>query len=289
MSVRTIEVTITGEFISKDTKNAGVQGEGNVTSLHIVMDETWKDYGKRIVWRDALGENPVAVILYNEIDDLLAGVNPLEFDTTIPSEPLALAGWCSFTIEGYFSDEPGSVAYSVTDHLLVKPNEQLYQPAEPTAGQALQLQAEIEKIIPQVTALVEGAMGSLEDTEREMSVWEPWDREREYQPLNKVAWQGRSFICVYPHRGVDPLADTAPSGVGLFWLLIADKGDRGEQGLQGVTGPPGPQGVAGFTVETSGAVAFNVDEYGHLWVYSTGEEATAYFIDENGHLCYQVS
>ena len=34
---RTINVTVTGEFVRKDSKNAGVQGEANVTGLHIVM------------------------------------------------------------------------------------------------------------------------------------------------------------------------------------------------------------------------------------------------------------
>ena len=38
---RTINVTVTGEFVRKDSKNAGVQGEANVTGLHIVMSDDW--------------------------------------------------------------------------------------------------------------------------------------------------------------------------------------------------------------------------------------------------------
>ena len=60
---RRINVTVTGQFVQKDTKNAGVMGEGNVTALHLTLDDTWAGYGKRVVWRDAAGENPVAVVL----------------------------------------------------------------------------------------------------------------------------------------------------------------------------------------------------------------------------------
>ena len=62
---RTINVTVTGEFVRKDSKNAGVQGEANVTGLHIVMSDDWEAFSKRIIWRNALGESPVAVLLYN--------------------------------------------------------------------------------------------------------------------------------------------------------------------------------------------------------------------------------
>ncbi len=291
MSVRTVNVTVTGEFVRKDTKNAGVQGEANVTTLHIVMDETWEKYGKRLVWRDATGGNPVAIILYNEITDLASGKDPLVFDTPIPSEPLALSGWCSFTIEGYLSDNPSKVACSVMDQLLVKPNDNTYNPAEPTKSQALQLQAEIEKILPDVTKLVVDALETLEDTEQEISVWEQWDKDRAYRPLNKVAWRGRSYLCKKFHANVDPYVDVANDIQGIegnFWLLIADKGDRGEQGLQGRMGPPGPQGISGVAVETQGSVAFNVDENGHLLCFYAGEDVPPYFIDEHGHLCYDV-
>ena len=96
---RTINVTVTGEFVRKDSKNAGVQGEANVTGLHIVMSDDWEAFSKRIIWRNALGESPVAVLLYNSVEDLVAKKDPLTFDTAIPAEPLALEGWCSFTIE----------------------------------------------------------------------------------------------------------------------------------------------------------------------------------------------
>lgn len=257
MSERVIRVQVDGEFIRKDSKNAGVQGDGNVTTLHIALDESWKSFAKRIVWRDAEGEKPVAVILYHEVADILNGGDPLHFETPIPSEPMSIAGWCSFTLEGFQDGDPKKVAYSVTDHLFVQPNDQIYAPAEPTPGQALQLQSEIEAILGQVTDMVGDALEKLEDTEQEMQVWEPWDAEKVYRPLNKVSHRGSSYFCIRICAGILPDVDVAddPAGViGTFWLLIAKKGDQGEQGAmgpqggsgqQGIQGPAGPQGIEG--------------------------------------------
>lgn len=50
---RTIQMQVNGEFVRKDGKNAGVQGEANVTKLSIQFSEEWGSFSKRIVWRDA--------------------------------------------------------------------------------------------------------------------------------------------------------------------------------------------------------------------------------------------
>ena len=172
---RTINVTVTGEFVRKDSKNAGVQGEANVTCLHIVMSDDWEAFSKRIIWRNALGESPVAVLLYNSVEDLVAKKDPLTFDTAIPAEPLALEGWCSFTIEGFRESDPTAVAITVTDHLLVKPNDAYTTPKEPTPTQAQQLQTQIDGIVPQVSTLVGNAIEALEQAEEAVKVWEAYD------------------------------------------------------------------------------------------------------------------
>ena len=101
---RIIEVKINGQFSSKSSKCAGVRGEGNVTSLRITFDQSWQGYGKRIIWRNAKGLNPVAVIL--DTQSLIDPENSqLGYITYIPPEPLEFAGWCSFTVEGYSEDE----------------------------------------------------------------------------------------------------------------------------------------------------------------------------------------
>ena len=132
--MRTIHVNITGMFVQKDCKNGGVQGEGNATQLHITFDETWKGYGKRVIWRNAQGENPVAVVL---IAAAAAGTaNTLTYDTPIPAEALALPGWCSFTVEGFQDAETASAMFSVRDVLQVMENDGANSPAEPTPSES---------------------------------------------------------------------------------------------------------------------------------------------------------
>lgn len=132
--MRTIHVNITGMFVQKDCKNGGVQGEGNATQLHITFDETWKGYGKRVIWRNAQGENPVAVVL---IAAAAAGTaNTLTYDTPIPAEALALPGWCSFTVEGFQDAETASAMFSVRDVLQVMENDGANSPAKPTPSES---------------------------------------------------------------------------------------------------------------------------------------------------------
>ena len=156
MSTRTINVAITGQFVKKDSKNAGVMGEGNVTTLHITMDDSWAGYGKRIVWRDANGENPVSIVLMEPVE--VDTNNGLMFDTLIPSEPLALPGWCSFTLEGYKEqDGVHSVSMSVSDHLFVEESDSYYKPAEPTPSEMQQILETISKNEEIVTAAATAA------------------------------------------------------------------------------------------------------------------------------------
>lgn len=242
---RTINVTVTGEFVRKDSKNAGVQGEANVTCLHIVMSDDWEAFSKRIIWRNALGESPVAVLLYNSVEDLVAKKDPLTFDTAIPAEPLALEGWCSFTIEGFRESNPTAVAITVTDHLLVKPNDAYNTPKEPTPTQAQQLQTQIDGIVPQVSTLVGNAIEALEQAEEAVKVWETYDSAKTYLPLQKVSRLGSSYICKAACKGVAPELDVAGGVEGAHWLLIASKGDQGEQGAEGPQGKTGKQGIQG--------------------------------------------
>lgn len=310
---RIINVAVNGNFVRKDSKNAGVQGEANVTTLHIVLSDDWEEFSKRIIWRDAQGENPVSVLLFNSVEDLVKKKDPLVFDTPIPAEPLALHGWCSFTIEGFRDSNPTAVSISVSDNLMVQVNDAYNAPAEPTPSQAQQLQTQIDTIVPQVSELVGNAIEALEQAEEAVKVWEVWDSEKKYLPLQKVSRLGSSYICVAANVGVDPALDVAgENGQGDCWLLIASKGDKGDQGAegpeglqgiqglqgqrgeqgergpQGVQGPPGPRGIDGVSVQTAGMVSFRVTEDGHLMCAYTGDERPDYYINKEGHLCLKI-
>ena len=142
---RNINVEINGQFVQKNSKNAGVMGEGNVTSMHITFDASWTGYGKRIVWRDANGENAVSVVLFDPI--VQEEQDHLTADTTIPREPLSVPGWCSFSIEGY-KEEDGThkVSFSVSDYLFVAESDSYNKPAEPTPSQTQQILEELVKM-----------------------------------------------------------------------------------------------------------------------------------------------
>lgn len=141
--MRTINVEIVGQFIKKDNKNAGVKGESNATTLHITLDETWRGFGKRIIWRDATGQNPTSIILfaYNSLSN-----DPLTYDTYIPTEPLMIPGWCSFTLEGYREvDGVHQVEISITDELYVEDIGAVRQLAASTASEEQQIMEALGK------------------------------------------------------------------------------------------------------------------------------------------------
>lgn len=140
---RVINVEIMGQFIKKDNKNAGVKGESNTTLMHITLDETWRGFGKRLIWRDSTGGNPTAIILfgYNSLSN-----DPLVYDTYIPTEPLAVPGWCSFTLEGYREvDGIHQVEISITDLLYVEDIGAVRTLATPTESEELQIMEALGK------------------------------------------------------------------------------------------------------------------------------------------------
>jgi len=147
--LREITVKVKGQFIQKNSKLGGIQGEGNVTRMRLLLDDSWAGYDKRIVWRDARGLNAVAVVL--GVQHKTDGESGQDYTLYIPPEPLAYAGWCSFAIEGYTVREDGTVAVALTvaDRLEVKAGE-YGQPAEPTPSQALQMQHELELIVGEI-------------------------------------------------------------------------------------------------------------------------------------------
>ena len=146
---RLIEVKVRGNFVSKDNKNAGTQGEYNITTMRIEFDEGWDGYAKHLTFWNAYGENPVKRILTADLlEDITA--NTRIYAVKIPGEPLAEAGEMSFVIDGYID---GVLQRTVEDRLTVKPAnsaEDAGQPADPTPSQAQQLQAEIDAVMVEI-------------------------------------------------------------------------------------------------------------------------------------------
>ena len=279
-ATRTINISVNKEIIKKDSKNAGVKGDANATQLNIIFSEEWSEYSKRIVWLNAMGENAVADILYNDVADLVSGRDPLNFVTCVPAEAMSAEGWCSFTVEGYKEAEPTAIALTATEYLWVADSDRHYKPEDVTPTQAQQLHSMIEGITEETAAIVAEAKESLNTAQKDISVWENWDAEKEYVPLNKVVKEGSSYICVAPNRGINPGGDID----GVYWMLIAAKGERGLQGLPGRDGERGPQGINGVAVAAEGIVAFNVDGNGDLWMSYTDGETPKYYLGADGCL-----
>ena len=303
---RTINVVITGQFVKKDSKNAGVMGEGNVTTLHIAFDDSWTGYGKRIVWRNANGENPVSIVLF---DPGTGQEGKMVYDTLIPAEPLALPGWCSFTVEGY-KDQDGvhSVSMSVSDHLYVEESDSYYKPAEPSIGLAQQIMETLgqseETIRSYMTEAKSWAVGGTGYRESE-----DIDNSKYYSEQSRIAADDSATSASEAEESADA-ANTS--------MLNAEKSaEESEKAKQAIfdmsvsaeTLPPFdqakaekivtgdtvhikfsiPQGFSGSTVDASGLYGFHVDENGYLILSYTGENPPDFRIDENGDLIYTIN
>lgn len=146
---RIIEVKVSGNYIRKDNKNAGVKGEAEVTNLRITFDEGWDNYAKSITFWDALGGNPVKRTLTADLIDDLAE-NQRIYLVPIPKEPMSEAGMLTFVIDGYFE---GKRQRSISDALEVKDSpfaDNAGEPTDPTPTQAEQLQGQIDKFMDEL-------------------------------------------------------------------------------------------------------------------------------------------
>lgn len=145
---RIIEVKVNGNYVFKDSQNAGSQGEGNITALRIEFDDGWDGFSKIITWWDAKGENPTSRVLTTDLlEDITASSRV--YLILIPPEPLAIWGKCMFAIDGYTNGKRQKSAYA---EMIVKPNGngQDVMIEEPSPGQIEQLQVQIDAIMEDI-------------------------------------------------------------------------------------------------------------------------------------------
>mgnify|MGYP006923211087 CR=1 FL=1 len=151
---RNINIRVGGNFISKDSRNAGVSGEGNVAMLRIEFDESWDGYAKTVTFWDAHGKNPVKRTL---TVDYIVNIqeNPRLYLVPIPPEPMTEAGVMSFVIDGY---EEGRRQRSIEGKLEVKyapMEDNAGEPTDPTPTQSEQLQLQIDALITNIQGAYE--------------------------------------------------------------------------------------------------------------------------------------
>lgn len=153
---RIIQVKVSGDYLTKDTDQAGTQHEANATRLRITFDESWDSYAKSVTFWDARGLNPVTRVL---TVDLLEDITK---DTRIylcpiPGEPMAIAGKFQFVIEGYVGAQRQR---AVGDVLRARPAPRvadIVPSVDPTPTQAQQIQGQIEAVIGDIQRAVNAA------------------------------------------------------------------------------------------------------------------------------------
>lgn len=149
MNNRQINIVVDGSHLTKDRGTAGVQHEGNSTVLRIKFDETWDNLAKSVTWWNARGLNPVVRVLTADmLEDIKTSTRV--YLCPIPAEPLTEAGMCTFVIDGFLD---GKRQRSISDQLKVTAAPYAAQAgnaADPTPTQAEQLQAQIERILPDI-------------------------------------------------------------------------------------------------------------------------------------------
>lgn len=298
-----ININVNGQFISKSGKNAGGAGSGNSAALRITFGSEWDAFTKRIIWRDARGENETSVLLSAGLTEEAA------YTTAIPPEALKYTGWCSFTLEGYYSEFPQQAVRSISDKLFVSYAEGAEDCAELTPPESMQLHEEFEQLLPSVKSLLEGTEQKLEKELEQNSVWENFNEEKLYFPGNKVLYGGSSYLCKKETIGTLP-------GNGDCWQLIASRGIRGLRGLQGPRGirgdkgdtgdkgekgndgekgekgekgDTGERGPGGTVVPSNGFYSFSVDDSGNLIVsYPDAATKPQAELNENGELLLEI-
>lgn len=289
-----ITINIKGQFVTKSSKNAGSAGSANNTAINIVFNEEWEGFAKRIIWRNSKGENETSVLLVPEVAD-----TSTSYKTYIPPEATDTEGWCSFTVEGYYVNDPTMVHKSVTDRLFVAYSEtKEYGNISP--DEAMQLHAEFEMLMPKVNEKIKKTEKDLEDLCANINSWGMYDVSTVYKKGNKVSYNGRCYVCRTDVQGVSPANEN-------YWLMIADRGEKGERGLQGIKGnrgdkgekgnkgdkgdkgDKGERGINGFVVPSDGFYSFDVDENGDLWVHYPDENNPPDIsLNENGELIINI-
>ena len=105
---RVINVRIDGSYVTKDSRLAGVQGEGNVTTMRFTFGDSWTGYAKKVTFTNAKGENQTTIELLLTIDDDKTNNNI--YECKIPGEALTEPGECTFFVEGVCASDGEQVS-----------------------------------------------------------------------------------------------------------------------------------------------------------------------------------
>ena len=108
---RIIECQVTDEYVRGSGMVVGAAGSHNDVALRLAFNPMWAGTTRSIVWKDALGGNPIVTILGT---DLLVPGETEVYIVPIPAEPKAYAGDMSMTIKGAVVDGDKETSATLT-------------------------------------------------------------------------------------------------------------------------------------------------------------------------------
>ena len=178
---RIIECQVTDEYVRGDRMVVGAAGSHNDVALRLAFNPMWAGTARSIVWKDALGGNPIITVLGT---DLLVPGETEVYIVPIPAEPKAYAGDMSMTIKGAAVDGDKETSATLTARAFFTVmesdwDEDAEETQDITPTQAEQFQAQLEaikddiaaaaKAVEETTAIKEAAAQSAESAEQAAS------------------------------------------------------------------------------------------------------------------------
>lgn len=157
-----INVSVNGNTLTKDYNCAGTQGECNSTVLRITFDKNWDGCEKKITFWDALGQNPVRILLGNNLIENILDEENRTYLVPIPGEAMTESGENTFVIEGSIINEKVTekVKRSVEGKLKVlasRKADNAANPTTPTSDAISQIRSELDAFRENINAAVWGA------------------------------------------------------------------------------------------------------------------------------------
>ncbi len=166
MMQKIISCKVTDEYVSGTGAVVGAVGSHDDAALELSFSEIWDGTTKRIVWFDALGQNPTLTVL--TVDLLVPGEAEV-YRVPIPGEAKAVAGNLMMSIRGVVIGEDGKeekAVVSATGTFVVLDSvwdEEASESEDITPSQAEQLQAEVDSIKGDISRAV-NAVDAIEVT-----------------------------------------------------------------------------------------------------------------------------
>ena len=243
--MREITLTVRGDTVHASRHRAGIQGEANATALVVTFDESWDGYAKKITFWDALEQNPV-------VRGLNIAYADRTYKTTIPGEPLALAGECLLVIDGYLD---GTRARTISVRLTVDEApvaDNAGEPVAPAPDQYEELRGHLEQIMENIRKAEQAADAAVTaENAANDAKQSAGNAARSEQAAAKhreaIESLGASGTLV-PADSDEPLVEKQVDETGVvnlhFNIRQGREGPKGEPGDPGERGPKGEDAYA---------------------------------------------